>query len=126
MTSLKQSRQCERRQRSRRFVIRALANFSWQGPDGVWHTGKGTTRDISLHGVFIQTDSGPVPRAAIELNVSIPSLVTSGVTVKLNGAGTVLRIDPPDSKPQGFAAAVTFQTTGTGTQSNSVSEAGTQ
>lgn len=116
------SRLTDRRQRSRRFAIAAQAHFSWMGPDGVCHAGKGTTRDISLHGIFIRTHSVPMPGNAVEVNVSIPSLVTSGVAVRLKGAGTVLRVDPPDSQPIGFAAEVNFQTTGTGVPFDSDSE----
>lgn len=111
--------QNERRQRSRRFNISAAARFSWRGPDGALHTAKGTTRDVSLHGVFIHTDFVPIPGTAIEIHVTIPSLVSNGLAVRLTGTGTVLRVEPLDSRPTGFAAAVTFQSTGLGARSES-------
>ena len=104
----------ERRLRSRRFTIKAEAHFSWLGPDGVWRSGTGTTENISLHGVFIRTYFVPMPTAAVEVHVSIPSLVTNGGALRLTGTGTVLRIDPPGSQPTGFAAEMIFQTTGIG------------
>ena len=119
LSNLKRTGQDERRQRSRRFNIGAPARFSWRGADGALHTAKGTTRDISLHGVFIHTDFVPIPGTTIEIHVTIPSLVSNGLAVRLTGTGTVLRVEPLDSRPTGFAAAVTFQSTGLGGRSES-------
>ena len=118
--------QIERRQRSRRFPITAPARFSWQGPDGVWHHGKGKTRDISIHGVFIWAYPVPMPGTAIEVTVNVPPLVVGGIPLRLHGTGLVLRIDPADSQANGFAVDVNFQTGGVGVLGKSDSETDNQ
>ena len=120
--SQSQYRNLERRERSRRFGIAAPVRFHWRGTDGVCHEGKGTTRDISLHGVFVWTHEVPVPGATVEVNINIPSLVRNGVGVSLNGMGTVLRADPPNGQPKGFAAEMNFQKSRTGDSIDSDSE----
>ena len=116
----------ERRQGSRRFAITAPVLFSWQSPDGARHTGKGKTRDISIHGVFVWAYPVPMPGAPIEMTVEVPPLVRGGATLRLNGSGTVLRIDPLDTQANGFAVEVNFQTGRVGDFSGSDSETDNQ
>jgi hypothetical protein len=122
----RQGGQTERRQRSRRFPVTAPARFSWQGADGAWHQGKGKTRDISIHGVFVWAWPVPMPGTRIEITVEVPALVRRGTALRLNGSGVVLRIDPRDSQANGFAAEVNFQTDRVRDISNSDSETGNQ
>jgi hypothetical protein len=112
----------ERRMRSRRFPLSVPVEFSWLGPDRSWKAGHGTTRDVSIHGIFIFTYAVPIPGSTIEVSVQLPSLMTSGAQMKLVGSGTVLRVDPPDSQATGFAAEVRFCAQGDGVSSGSASE----
>ena len=118
----RESSPADRRRQSRRFSIASPARFTWLDTDGGWHTGKGMTRDISLHGVFVATHSVPVPGTVVEVDVAIPPLKKAGAAIRLLGRGRVLRIEPPDSQPRGFAAQVNFQSTGIGASFDSNSE----
>lgn len=96
--------------RAPRYAITASARFTWDGPDGKRHEGRGKTRDIGTFGVFIYAHPVPIPGAAIEVIVDMPSLAGGEVGVRLSGRGTVLRVDPADRAATGFAAQVVFQT----------------
>ena len=102
--------QGETRPRSRRFAIVAPVRFSWTGPDGARKTGRGKTRDISLHGAFIWTWPVPMPGTAVEVAVEVPALVKGGTALRLHGTGTVLRVEPLNTQAHGFSVAVNFQT----------------
>ena len=103
-----QTKQLERRQRSHRYDLAAPASFSWLSPDAEPRQGEGITRDISAHGVFIYAHRMPITGALVEVNVSFPSLDANGTMVRLTGKGTVVRLDPSEREPSGFAAAVNF------------------
>ena len=104
----------ERRLQSRRFEIAAPVRFCWNGADGTRNTGKGKTRDISIHGAFVWAWPVPLPGTEVEVTAEIPALVTGGTALRLHGIGKVLRVDPADAQAHGFAIAVNFQTSGTG------------
>ncbi len=93
-----------------RFRIEAPATFQWQGRDGIWRQGKGTTRDISSYGVFIQTNSAPLPGDSVHVIVDIPAPQVTNMGMQLFGKGVAVRMEPGDDcAPDGFAAEVLFQ-----------------
>ena len=104
----------DRRRSCRRFAIAVQVLFSWTDPDGLSQAGQGTTRDISIDGIFINTRAVPIPGSSVEFDLRLPSRVTRGVEIRLRGTGTVLRFDPPDSQPLGFAAQAAFCLPGAG------------
>jgi hypothetical protein len=112
----------DERRRTRRFEIKVPVRFSWIGSDGTRSTGKGKTRDISIHGAFIWAWPVPLPGDAVEVKVEVPSFLIGGTSLRLHGNGTVLRVEPPDAQAHGFAIAVDFQTTGTEAMSGCGSE----
>jgi hypothetical protein len=93
--------------RATRFVIVALANFSWRTRNGVLQQAEGMTRDISSHGVFILTQQ--IPEAGTVVDVEIA--VGLGTSTRLRGTGIVVRTDSPKGQAAGFAAAVKFALT---------------
>jgi hypothetical protein len=100
----------ERRKMGPRFRISVPATFQWQGPDGVRRESKGTTRDISGYGVFIHTDSAPLPGDSVQVIVNMPPLQAQALGVQLYGKGVAVRVEPGDDcAPEGFAAEVLFQ-----------------
>ena len=93
-----------------RFRISVPATFQWQGPDGVRRESKGTTRDISGYGVFIHTDSAPLPGDSVQVIVNMPPLQAQAMGMQLYGKGIAVRVEPGDDcAPDGFAAEVLFQ-----------------
>ena len=100
----------ERRKMGPRFRISVPATFQWQGPDGVRRESKGTTRDISGYGVFIHTDSAPLPGDSVQVIVNMPPLQAQAMGMQLYGKGVAVRVEPGDDcAPEGFAAEVLFQ-----------------
>lgn len=88
----------ERRQ-NRRYRLRAPVGFSWQTDDGVEEQAQGSTRDISLSGIFVLTPLTLHVGTIVRLEVALPPLQASGQGTKLRSQGRVLRQDHA-----GFAA----------------------
>ena len=87
-----------------RYRLAASAVFAWRGADRARLVGEGTTRDISLAGVFILSPTCPPVGVTIQLDVFLSSLVPStkrGVRIKTEA--TVTRVDHAGSV-EGFAA----------------------
>jgi hypothetical protein len=111
-------KQLDRRQRSHRYGLEAPASFSWLSPKGEPHQGQGITRDIGACGVFIYAHPAPITGTLVEVSVSFPAMDNNGALVRLTGIGTVVRLDPSEKEPSGFAAAVSFAVAATGGTSN--------
>jgi hypothetical protein len=82
----------------------------WENPDGLLQESKGTIRDISDRGVFINGEIVPQRGAHLDVEVYLPSLEFGGVAVQLHGEGTVIRVEREEGSRKGFAATVAFQT----------------
>lgn len=67
--------------------------------------GKGTTRDVSLSGVFFETDQSFSPAEAIQLALVLEH-VHPGRPVRLHCEGRVVRVNREDGK-LGVAVAIT-------------------
>ena len=93
--------------RPTRFVIVALANFSWRTRNGMLHQAEGMTRDISSRGVFVVTQQSPAAGAVVDVDIA----VGLGTSTRLRGTGIVVRTDSPNGQAAGFAAAVKFALT---------------
>jgi hypothetical protein len=93
------------RRRDPRFTLEASVDFAWMAC-GEQHMGRGKTRDISLHGLFVFSDVCPPAGTEMRLNVTLP-LAAGGLGLVLRAkVATVARVDPiGHSAPQtGFAA----------------------
>jgi hypothetical protein len=94
-----------------RYDLEATLNFGWQGEDGALYWHQGFTRDISAGGVFVWADRLPPPRANVQIEVFISSLLPRSILV-IRGEGQVVRVaqNLPDSQDDtertGFAAAI--------------------
>ena len=91
----------ERRQHTR-YGVRARVNVRWQD-EGILYRGSGVTRDISSNGMFIYSESLPLAKADVEVEVSFPSGGES--TLRMRARALVIRVeretDPETHK--GFA-----------------------
>jgi hypothetical protein len=66
--------------------------------------------DISGYGVFIHTDSAPLPGDSVHVIVNMPPLEAQALGAQLYGKGVAVRVEPGDDcAPVGFAAEVLFQ-----------------
>lgn len=66
--------------------------FSWDGPENKRFQGEGSTRDISVGGVFVLTQTCPPSFAPVHLEVILP-LSDKASTVQMRAEMTVLRVD---------------------------------
>ena len=96
--------------KSRRYVLRAPASFTWERLDGQLQEGTGTILNISDRGVFIAGEDVPAIGARLDVDVSLPSLEVGSLGMQLHGEGTVVRVVQLGESGKGFAAAVAFQT----------------
>jgi hypothetical protein len=79
--------------------------FRWDGPDNKRFQGEGSTRDISVGGVFVLTPTCPPSFAPVHLEVILP--LSDGVSkVQMKADMTVLRVDHnvPGTSRSGFSA----------------------
>lgn len=112
MLRLDTTRELEVSRRSRRgeerYRVAATVSFKWRSEHGDWREGRGITRDISGGGLFILAYPVPVPGSQIVVVVQIPSLSPAKIPIVFQGYGTVVRIEPREGQPVGFAASVLF------------------
>jgi hypothetical protein len=99
------------RRNHQRYDLKATLSFSWMDEDGALYWHQGFTRDISAGGVFVWTDRVPPPRANVQIEIFVSSLLPRSILV-IRGEGQVVRVaqNLPDSQDDtertGFAAAI--------------------
>src|SRR5579871_241894 len=93
------------RRKAIRYRMRTPVIFRWSGPDHERFQGEGVTRDMSVAGVFVLTDTCPPPDAAIQMEVLLPFL-DGPSNARLKSQMTVLRVehDIAENKRSGFSA----------------------
>jgi hypothetical protein len=99
--------------KANRYPVSAPVVFCWAPPDGPFQSGRGITRDINGHGIYVHTNELPSVGALIQMDVALPKLALSRPTMHLAGEGVVLRVEPTDlaaadSAKGGFAASALF------------------
>jgi hypothetical protein len=79
--------------------------FHWKRPDGRSFQGQGSTRDLSVEGLFTLTATCPPVNALISVVVVLP-LTDSAARVRMKAEMTVLRIehDIDGNARSGFSA----------------------
>jgi hypothetical protein len=92
------------RREAPRFDLSVPVNFMWTIPGVGARSGTGTTRNASLEGLFVVTDTRPVAGSFIRLRVMLRS--SFGSDLVLRARGTVVRVESAgNSTPlAGFAA----------------------
>ena len=75
------------RRKLTRYILRLPVHFGYLDRDGVRDEGKGFTRDISLQGVYVYSESLPPADAEIDLDIYFTSLLETDKNVKLDGKG---------------------------------------
>ncbi len=86
----------------KRYYVQAPTLFSWKNTDAKVHTAEGTTRDISMQGLFVTAHECPPAGNHLTIEILLPSLLGGRPGVRLKGDGVVLRVDQPHA---GFAVA---------------------
>ena len=95
----------------RRYDLEARLSYVWRDNAGGLHQNQGLSRDISGGGVFVWTHDLPPPRADVEIDVFVSSILASS-TLVIRGIGQVVRVEGAgdlqgrEKERTGFAAAV--------------------
>jgi hypothetical protein len=76
-----------------RFPLEASVIFYWKSENGMEQQGKGRSRDISEHGVFVFADECPPAGVKIGLKIVIPELSDIAQGLRMQIEGRVLRVD---------------------------------
>ena len=68
---------------------------------------KGLTGDLSISGIYLQSDTAMEVGSAVEFEITLPANVTGGKKdVVIQGTGRVVRSDQPNGKPGGDGKGV--------------------
>ena len=85
---------CLERRQQIRFGIRAVVDFEWLDGKVVPRKGRGLTRDISLKGLFVYSDSPPPAKADLQVEVFFASITGANTNLQLRTKALVLRGEP--------------------------------
>ena len=94
------------RRKHLRYQLDFPAIFSWESSQRSRLQGEGITRDIGPFGAFVFTSISPPPvETTIQIEVLLPPLPGTKVTIKIKGEARVLRVEPRRGKgnTSGFA-----------------------
>jgi hypothetical protein len=83
----------ERREQIR-FGLHAVVDFEWVDGGGDRQQGRGVTRDISLKGLFVYSDSPPQAKADVQVEVFFASITGANTNLQLRINALVLRGEP--------------------------------
>jgi hypothetical protein len=88
-----------------RYPLSANVVFSWGEESGARQKAEGITRDISVEGTYVFSGVLPPEKAAIQMEVDLPSLREGASPLRIHIQGHVSRIekDPRDPVHDGFA-----------------------
>ena len=88
-----------------RFRLDAPAVFSWEGARHKRFQGEGVTRDISVQGAFILTETMPPPDCPVQVDLLLPSLTGVMTTMRMTGKTRIIRVERPFTETviRGFA-----------------------
>jgi len=88
-----------------RYQLELPAIFSWKGGAHTQKRGAGLTRDLSIVGAFVCTDSPPPLQAHIQLEAILPPSPSVVDPLRISGKGRVVRVTPlPEDEARcGFA-----------------------
>ena len=100
------------RRRLTRYILCLPVHFGYLDRDGVRDEGKGFTRDISLQGVYVYSESLPPADAEIDLDIYFTSLLEADKNVKWMAKAKVIRLEPSaiDERTGGFASVTGYFT----------------
>ena len=97
-----------RRSKGPRFQLSVPVKFHWNEADGTEREGRGVTRDISGHGIFVKADCAPPLGTQVQVVLDLPPPRGSPSAALLYGEGVAIRLEQANGRPAGFAAAVTY------------------
>jgi len=89
-----------------RFRLRLAVAYSWKDAAGVVNGGEGQSRDLSSHGIYVQSKLIPPLGAYVEMNVFLLQSGQLALPAELHAEGRIVRIESGNSSSEmaGFAA----------------------
>ena len=93
------------RRSAKRYRMSTAVIFRWKGPDNQRFQGEGSTRDLSVEGVYVLTPTCPPANSLVHLEVILP--LSDGTSkAQMKADMTVLRVDHDiaENKRSGFSA----------------------
>jgi hypothetical protein len=94
-----------RRRKQIRFPLLGSVGFRWRDDSGICHYGKGQSRDISEHGVFVETQVCPPLGALTKAEIQIRRSHNAASSNPIALEGCVIRVERrgKDASCTGFA-----------------------
>jgi len=85
-----------RRRKQIRFPLLGSVDFQWHDNLGICHSGEGQSRDISEHGVFVETCACPPLGAVTKAEIQIKRSHNAATTNPIALEGRVIRVERRD------------------------------
>ena len=100
------------RRKQTRFNLRLPVRFGYQDQEEIAHKGDGFTRDISLQGVYVYSESLPPADSEIDIDIYFTSLLEADKNVRWMAKAKVIRLEPSatDERTGGFASVTGYFT----------------
>jgi hypothetical protein len=97
----------QERRRHKRFRLGAPVVVSWQDAQQVQHGGVGLTRDVSINGLFVLTNSPPPLQAKVKFKVFFSPVARAAKPQQIHDEGLVVRVEAIKNHAarSGFAVA---------------------
>jgi hypothetical protein len=86
-----------------RYQLAAPVGYSWEGMASNEVKGSGMTRDVSMTGAYITTDTCPPVESSVQLTIFLTRRPGVASTVQIKGQGRVIRVDRGEKVAAGFA-----------------------
>jgi hypothetical protein len=99
----------DERRKTVRYPITVAVSFQWQAADGRWDNTIGTTRDIGIAGLFVESESVPPVDSVLKLILTLPAASTFDTTLHLAGTAVVRHVQQDTCQTSGFGAEAVFR-----------------
>ena len=94
------------RRGANRYPLRLDVVFSWRDENDQYRGSAGRSRDISLGGIYVQSEVFPAEGASIEMRIFLPRFLNSQRSSEFHAKGKVVRVErdlSSDEQVGGFA-----------------------
>jgi len=98
------------RRKQTRFNLRLPVRFEYQDKEEIAHKEDGFTRNISLQGVYVYSESLPPADSEIDIDIYFTSLLEADKNVRWLARAKIIRLEPSaiDERTGGFASVTGY------------------
>ena len=94
-----------------RYVVSLNVALRWTDPQGLPRKAEGRTRDVSPKGAYVLASDGPPRHAKVQIEFELSPEARGPQALRLEGQGSVLRVEPANSQTEHSGFAVQLRRT---------------